>query len=111
MSERNIYLHKIATVVPEHFYTQDFALQYIIKVIGDTKKKINFLRRVYRDTGIDKRHTVISDYGKKPENFIFFPKNEQLLPEPTTKQRNDLYITESNKLSLKAVKELFKRIF
>jgi predicted naringenin-chalcone synthase len=110
MSERNIYLHKIATVVPEHFYTQDFALQYIIKVIGDTKKKINFLRRVYRDTGIDKRHTVIGDYGKNPEDFNFYPKNDKLLPEPTTKQRNDLYITESNKLSLKAVKELFNKL-
>lgn len=35
---------------------------------------------------------------------------KKLLPEPTTKQRNDLYITESKKLSLKAVKELFNKL-
>jgi len=108
VKNKNIYIHDIATVVPEHSYTQKFGLDFLKKLLGDTEKKINFLTRIYEGSAIYKRHTVISDYGKDPNDYTFYPKNEKMLPEPSTMQRNDLYIKESNRLSLKAVKKLFK---
>ncbi len=110
VKEKTVYLHDIATVVPEHFYTQEFGLNFLLKLIGDNVKKQNFLTRIYKNSAIYKRHTVIDDYGKDPSEFKFYPKNEHLLPEPSTMERNDLYIKESNRLSLKAVKELIKII-
>jgi len=108
MKEKKIYLHKISTCVPEHYYTQEFGLKFLFELIGDTEKKRNFLTKVYTGSAIYKRHTVINDYGKDPEDYTFYPKNKKMIPEPSTMQRNDLYIKESNRLSLKAVKGLLK---
>jgi predicted naringenin-chalcone synthase len=104
--EKKVYIHKISTAVPEYYYTQKFALDYQLNLICDSYKKKVFLEKVYRDTAINKRHTVINDYGKRPEDFTFYPKNDSLEPEPTTEQRNDLFISESNRLSLEASEKL-----
>ena len=106
--DKKIYLHKISTMVPEFSYTQEFALDYQLKLICDSYKKKVFLKKVYRDTAIYKRHTVINDYSKSPEEFTFYPKNENLEPEPSTEQRNDLFITESNRLSLAVTQKLLE---
>lgn len=110
MQNKDVYIHEIATLVPENSYTQEFALDFLINLIGDSEKKRNFLKRVYQSTAINKRHTVISDYGKDPKEYTFYPKNRQLLPEPSTMERNELYIKESNRLSLIAVQNLFKKL-
>ena len=64
MSSSNVYIHEIATCVPENYYTQEFALDFLLNLIGDTYKKENFLKKVYQGSAIYKRHTVINDYGK-----------------------------------------------
>lgn len=110
MTGKKIYLHEISTTVPECYYTQEFALDFLLKLQGDSFKKSNFLKRVYKNTGIHKRHTVINDYGKNPSEYTFFPKNEKLTPDPSTGKRNDLYITESIRLSVKAVDDLLKKL-
>ncbi|MGY5871826.1 MAG: type III polyketide synthase [Candidatus Thorarchaeota archaeon] len=106
MSSPTIYLHKIVTTVPEKFYTQEFALEFLLKLAGDSEKKRSFLTRLYKGTHIRKRHSVIDDYDKDPSEYTFYPKNPQLLPEPSTAQRNDLYIKEAKRLTLKASKQL-----
>lgn len=110
MIDKKIYLHNISTTVPEGFYTQEFALDFLLKLQGDTLKKRNFLKRVYQKTGIYKRHTVINDYGKDPSEYTFFSKNQTLEPEPSTSKRNDLYIEESKRLSIKAVENLLEKL-
>ena len=107
LKENNVYLHSIATVVPEKSYTQKFALKYMKKIVADTTYKKVFLNKVYKGTGILKRHTVIDDYGKDPSDFTFYPKNKTLRPEPTTKQRTDLFAKESLRLGKQAVEKLF----
>jgi len=107
---KNVYLHKIETVVPEKSYTQGFALSFFTRLMGDTDDKKRFLKRIYENSGIEKRHTVIDDYDKNPEDFTFYPKNELLKPDPSTKVRNDKFIEESERLSLIAVTNLLKAI-
>jgi predicted naringenin-chalcone synthase len=109
LKENKVYLHSIASTVPEKSYTQEFALKYMKKIVADIPKKRIFLNKVYKGTEIRKRHTVIDDYGKNPSDFTFYPKNKKLLPEPTTKQRNDLYAKESIRLGKQAVEKLFKK--
>ncbi len=108
MTEKSVYLHSIATTVPEKYYTQKFALKYMKKIVADTAYKKVFLNKVYKGTEIRKRHSVIDDYGKDPSEFTFYPKNKTLRPEPTTKQRNDLYAKEALRLGKQAVEKLFK---
>lgn len=109
MQQNTIYLHDIATVVPEHFYTQQFAIDFQKQLICNTEKEKRFLTKVYEGSAIQKRHTVIGDYGKSPEQFTFYPPSPDLKPEPSTKQRNDLYIRESCRLSQQAVEQLLNQ--
>ena len=110
MSADPVYIHGIATSVPEYSFSQEFVLNFVTKLLGDTKQKQTFLKRVYNGTAIDRRYTVIGDYGRKPEDFTFYPKNETLLPEPSTAVRNELYITESKKLAVEAVSSLLEQL-
>jgi predicted naringenin-chalcone synthase len=104
-----IYIHTVATEVPEYSYTQAFALEFLLTLQGDSEKKRTFLQRVYADTGIEKRHTVIADYGKSPDEFTFYPKNVKMMPEPETWYRNDVFIEESNRISERAARALFEQ--
>jgi len=107
LTEHKVYLHSIAITVPEKFYTQKFALKEMKRIVADTPYKRVFLNKVYKGTEIRKRHTVIDDYGKNPKDFTFYPKNKTLRPEPSTKQRNDLYAIEALRLGKQAVQKLF----
>jgi predicted naringenin-chalcone synthase len=73
-------------------------------------KQRRFLRRLYQNTGIDKRYTVIDDFGKDPSAYTFYPKNDQLLLEPGSEARNDVFIRESNRLSEQAARSLFSSL-
>ncbi|MHA1954668.1 MAG: UbiA family prenyltransferase, partial [Candidatus Heimdallarchaeaceae archaeon] len=107
MEETKVYLHKIAPVVPEKYYTQKFALRKMKELTAKSTKDRIFLNKVYKGTQIEKRHAIIEDYDKNPEDYTFYPKNKSLKPEPTTEQRNDLYAEKAIELSIKAVRHLF----
>ena len=105
-----VAIHGIATSVPEAFYPQQFAVDFQEKLSVFSDKQRRFMRRLYQNTGIDKRHTVINDYAKDPSGYTFYPKNAQLMPEPGLEARNDLFIRESNRLSEQAARALFSRL-
>ncbi len=102
----SVAIHGIATSVPETSYTQKFAASFLQKLAVFTDKQRRFLARLYQNTGIDKRHSVIEDYGKDPSAYLFYPKNDQLLPEPGLEARNDVFIRESDRLSEQAARSL-----
>jgi len=102
-----VFLHNIETMVPKASYTQEFILDFFQNLDGLDDKQKFFLKRIYNGSGITKRHTVIDDYGKDPSEYTFYPPNKNLKPEPSTKQRNDLFISETNKMSLEASLKLF----
>jgi predicted naringenin-chalcone synthase len=100
----------IGTCVPPTSYTQQFALDFLTRLSAFSDKERRFLRRLYQNTAIDKRHTVIDDYGKDPSAYTFYPKNDQLLPEPGLEARNDVFIRESDRLSEQAARSLFSTL-
>jgi predicted naringenin-chalcone synthase len=97
----------IATAVPDTFHTQQFAVEFLQKLAVFSDKQRRFLRRLYQNTGIEKRHTVITDYAKDPSEHTFYPRNDQLLPEPGLEARNDMFARESDRLSEQAARALF----
>ncbi len=100
----------IGTSVPPASYTQQFTLEFLSRLSAFSDKERRFLRRLYQNTAIDKRHTVIDDYGKDPSAYTFYPKNDQLLPEPGLEARNDVFIRESDRLSEQAARSLFSTL-
>jgi predicted naringenin-chalcone synthase len=109
-AERPVYLQAIATAVPEHAYTQEFARRFLLALPFYDESTKRFVERLYRDTGIEKRHTVIGDYGKDPSEFTFWPPSPDLRPEPGVETRNELFIREADSLSLRVAEKLLDRL-
>lgn len=99
------YITAIETAVPEYGFTQEtFTGFYLNSTTDDTdKRKINI---VSKKSGIDKRYSVIKDYGKNPSEFEFFPKTASLSPEPSLTQRMVLYKAHAAKLSANAIRKI-----
>ena len=105
-----VYLHRIGTRVPEQSYTQEFALRFLLGLQGGDERVARFLTRIYQGTAIEKRHTVIDDYGKDPAAFTFYPPSADLKPEPSTARRNERFVREADRLSEAAVRDLLDRL-
>lgn len=101
-----VVIASIETAVPDLSYSQADASELLQRLPSYSEKEKWFIRRLYANTGIDRRHTVIEDYAKNPNDYSFFPKNETLLPEPTLQTRNDLYIREADRLSILVTRRL-----
>lgn len=101
-----IWLQEIATAVPPPGYTQDEALRFMKRLPLYGEKEHRFLDRVYPMTGIDRRHSVIADYGRTADEYEFFARDPSMLPEPTPEQRNDIYITAAAALATEAAGKL-----
>lgn len=99
------YIVAIETAVPEYCFSQDaFAKFYLNSTDDETdKRKINIIAR---KSGINKRYSVVNDFGKDPRDFIFFSPSANLLPEPSLTKRMELYKTEAVKLSVSAVQKI-----
>lgn len=109
MNGKDVYLHGIGTAVPENSYTQEFALDFMLRNLDARGSTGVFLKKIYRGSAIEKRHSVISDYGRDPSEYEFFTP-PSLRPEPALHKRNSLYIKESGRLALKAAQNLFGSI-
>jgi len=104
-----VYITDIVTAVPPRSYTQEEARRFITGLPRYTDAQKRFLNRIYESTAIDKRHTVVEDYHRRPEEYEFYPPNRELEPEPGLEKRNDLFITHAADLSVRAVRDLLER--
>ncbi len=111
MSNSNspVFITDIATAVPSQSYTQEEARQFVTGLSRYTDAQKRFLNRIYEGTAIEKRHTVVDDYHRPPEEHTFYAPNAEFEPEPGLEQRNDLFITHARTLSLEAVRTLLRR--
>ena len=89
------FITAISTCVPDHAYTTEFAAATVLDLVGDTPAPKKFIKRLYANTGIETRYSVIEDYRLPARKHLFYPKNKRLEPEPSTKKRNDFYIKHS----------------
>ena len=101
-----VYLQGIETAVPPNAYSQEYAREFMRALPAYDDKVKRFIDRIYQRSAIERRHTVIDDYGKDPSEYRFYPPSEDLLPEPSIDKRNDLFIPAANKLSLQAAEHL-----
>ncbi|NGP89013.1 type III polyketide synthase [Fodinibius halophilus] len=91
------YIHNIATVVPEHFYTQEYLRDRMKEYVGNGKTSQRIIHRIYSKSGIKKRHTVINDFDKNGASRFFFEKDGSL-NKPSTGTRNNFYAKKAKEL-------------
>jgi predicted naringenin-chalcone synthase len=91
------YIHHIETLVPETAYTQDYACERMERWVGDpTLARV--VRMIYRRSGIAKRHSVLRDFIPGETAGLFRESAEGRLNEPSTEERNRIYIRAANEL-------------
>jgi len=82
--------HEIADLISDGFH------------LNPVQKKI--LKRIYKSSGIEQRHSVLTDYCKLPGEFEFFP-NDPSADFPTTGQRMAVYKANALNLALAAIED------
>ena len=62
------------------------------------------LRFVYRQSGIQQRYSVLSDYSRPVHEWKFYPQSENLEPFPSLEQRMALFNRHAPQLSIDAIR-------
>jgi len=99
----SVYLHTIATVLPDAAYPQSMVGEVLSAGLED-RKLARLSGRIYNNSGIEKRHSVIRDMQEQVQGGLFFDADGSF-KVPTTKERNDLYTEEAKKLFVCAARK------
>lgn len=91
----SVWIHNIETEVPLRSYEQSDVGQRMLEWTRKEQDK-RLIRILYRNSGIESRHSVIPDWG---EGF-FIPTEEGSFRQPSTSERNDIYTREGKKLAV-----------
>lgn len=97
-----VWIQQIETQVPDNFYSQDYASQRMQGWV-DNEREQRMIRALYRKSGIDKRHSVITNFDDGPDAF-FERQPDGSLQEPGTARRNDIFCAASQPLVVEAAR-------
>ena len=102
------YIHRLETSVPETHYDQTFASGLMQKNVSEREGVRRLLRSIYHHSGIEKRHSVITDFSEPEASPLFFNKDGTKVPAPGTRRRNDIYTRESRRLFTDLARKLIQ---
>ncbi|MFA5042820.1 MAG: type III polyketide synthase [Kiritimatiellia bacterium] len=95
----SVYIQHIETLAPENVYSQDFAAERMQAWLDDDKQR-RLAQRVYRNSGIATRHSVLADFGPENKDPLFKTSPDGKLTAPGTGERNDRYAREARRLAV-----------
>lgn len=99
-----VFIHDIATSVPPFSSDQQHIREVMKKHVGNDRKSEAIIHRIYTQSGIEKRHSVVQDFEPNKHGQLFF--NGQIKSEPGTAARNKVYEKESKKLFVDVARKL-----
>lgn len=103
------FITAIGTAVPAHRFSQDTIAEFMLNVMqlnnGDSRR----LKTIFRASGIEYRHSVLPDYGKR-NDFAFYPENTREGPFPSTVDRLKVFYQHAIALSLSSIANMIKNI-
>ncbi|MEQ8552685.1 MAG: type III polyketide synthase [Cyclobacteriaceae bacterium] len=97
------FISSIGTAVPKNRIKQSQIAEFMLRHLKLDEAQKKSLQLLYRASGIQYRHSVLSDYLKPTEQFSFYPKEENLEPFPQVGSRMALYKKEAILLCKEAV--------
>jgi predicted naringenin-chalcone synthase len=103
------FLHDVELAVPEHRYSQSEALEIMDRLHPFEGAAARKRRRIYENSGIEFRHSVFSEFKESVPEHALFRSSDGTVVEPSTADRNDLYVKEARRLSRSAVERLLER--
>lgn len=102
------YITAIGTANPPHKIEQSAAATFMVNAMGLAGDDERRLRALYKMTGIETRHSVISDYNKVSD-FSFYSNTANLEPFPSTRQRMELFRQHAARLSVEAARDCLQK--
>jgi len=100
-----VYINNIATAVPPNSYKQEFLRDRMKEYVGNSRASKGIIHRIYNNSGIEKRHSVIHDFHQNGHARFFFQK-DGTLSEPSTGSRNSIYAKHAKKLFVDVARNL-----
>lgn len=100
------FITSIATAVPDNCFPQMQIAEFMAAALQMDDYNQRRLKALYRSTKIAQRYSVLSDYGKLPEAYTFYPNTADLEPFPSVSQRMMAYKKYALPLCLKAIAKL-----
>lgn len=98
------YIHDIAISVPGRSIPQDTQKKIIKEALGKDRMTQAILHRIYSQSGIEKRHTVVKEFhNTELENPYLTGTPEST---PSTAERNEIYKKEASALFVETGKKL-----
>jgi predicted naringenin-chalcone synthase len=95
----SVYIQHIETLVPKNAFSQKYACERMQAWVGDSRRK-RMVRKVYMNSGIDTRHTVLDDFQDASPDPMFKTDLDGNLSEPDTRERNERFALEAKRLSV-----------
>jgi predicted naringenin-chalcone synthase len=103
----SVYINHIASVVPDFSCDQDFLMNFMKKHVAKDRMSSMIIHRIYTQSGIQKRHSVVTMFGDIESPSPFLNSETKELRTPMTGERNAIYMKEARKLYIGASKKLF----
>lgn len=102
------YITALATATPPHRFTQSEIAAFMVRAMQLDNNGARRLHALYKATGIETRHSVLADYGRKTD-FGFFENTPDLEPFPSTKKRLTRFRTHALTLSIDSATQCLKQ--
>ncbi len=96
----------IGNATPHFKQSQSKVIDFMASVLPLNKVQNRLLRMIYREAGIEYRHSVLEDFVKTSEPLKFFPNNQEL-DFPSTQYRMKIYKENALSLALSAIEDCF----
>lgn len=101
-------LLSLSTAVPPYLYTQQDVAQKSIDILSIEQEKAELLHRMYQNSSIEKRYSVIDDFHKPREEWEFWGSQyPQTVPGMTA--RNLRYKKDAPQLAEKAARQALEK--
>lgn len=101
------HILSIATSTPPHILEQSEAAEFMVEMLSLKDSAAQKLRKLYQNSSILKRHSIIADFKKLRDDWSFWGNQFPQSP-PTTSHRNNLYKLEAPKLASQAARLALK---
>lgn len=99
------YISAIGTANPLYITSQSKIADFMSSALSMDNEEKQRLNALYRASGISQRYSVLEDYGKKTEEYSFYPQNKELDPFPGIANRMKIFKKEALPLCLEAIKD------
>ena len=93
------WIHRIDTLLPEFSFSQEEAMEKMQMWARDERER-RLVRAVYRNSGIERRHSVLRNYDGEGEGAFFRRGADGTLIGPGTAARNEIFAAESRAMSV-----------